>query len=366
MTESRDVLAHDASAATGNGSALDVKDMAVAAFQVTGTFVATITFEATVDDANWVSLRATNVSGGATATTATAPGIYSAGVAGLHYVRARISAWTSGSVTCQILALHVGDQAGVESVQALPSYVEIAKGNLANHTAVNKFGRNGAVGSSAEPVWDFSATYDYLADDTFATMYISSDNSADQGLTYSVTGIDSDYNYSTVTVTTDGSDGTTFVALASGADDDQWWRVFRAVNTSGTAAQGNIYISKDNTDVGGNGIPDDTSDIQAQILIGNEQTLMALWTSPVDFTSYLTLYYASTSSSKVTNIYLFVRPFGGVFNMKHVISINANHISHEFSFPLVINGKSDIKVEADAAGGGGVVDAGFDLWFEPA
>jgi hypothetical protein len=98
---------------------------------------------------------------------------------------------------------HIDNKPRVSSV---PYLYDIAKGSVANHTPVNKFGHNSGVGASLEPIWDFSATYDYLADDTFATMYISSDNSADQGLTYSVTGIDSDYNYSTVTVTTDGSE----------------------------------------------------------------------------------------------------------------------------------------------------------------
>lgn len=250
-------------------------------------------------------------------------------------------------------------------VSSMPYFVDIAEGNVTNHTSVNKFGHNSAVGASPlEEIWDYSGAYDYLAVDTFATMYISSDSSADQGMTYAVTGIDSDYNYSTVTVTTDGSDGQTFVALTSGAADDKWWRIFRVQNTSSTAAAGNIYISKDNTDTGPNGIPDDTDDIQAQVLIGMEQTLMALWTCPVGNTAYLTKYYAATSTAKVTEVHLYVRPFGGVFNIKHIISINSGAYSHGFDFPIIIAAKSDIVIKATAAGGGGEVSAGFDLWFE--
>ena len=195
-------------------------------------------------------------------------------------------------------------------------------------------------------------------------MYISSSNSADQGLTYEVTGIDSDYNYSTVTVTTDGSDGQTFVALTSDATDNKWWRIFRAKNTSGTIAQGDIYISKDNTDTGPNGIPDDLDDVQAKILTGMEQTLMALWSCPVSNTAYLTSYYAATSTNKVTEVHLYVRPFGGVFNIKHIILINQGAYAHKFDFPILVAAKSDIKVMAIATGGGGEISAGFDLWFE--
>jgi len=249
-------------------------------------------------------------------------------------------------------------------VSAMPYSFDIAEGNVTGHTAVSKFGHNSAVGATLEPIWDYSGVYTYLANTTFATMYISSDAAADQGMTYAVTGIDSDYNYSTVTVTTDGSDGRTFVALTSGATDNKWWRIFRAMNTSSQAAAGNIYISKDNTDVGGNGIPDTVTDIQAQILIGKEQTLMALWTCPVGNTAYLTSYYAATSTTKVTEVDLYVRPFGGVFNVKHIILINAGAYYHKFDFPLSVAAKSDILIKASAAGGGGEVSAGFDLWFE--
>jgi len=249
-------------------------------------------------------------------------------------------------------------------VIATPYYTDIARSLVPNVFPVNKFGKNGGVPATLEDVWDGSAVYEYLADDTFATMYISSDAAGDQSLTYDVTGIDSDYNYSTVTVTTDASNGRTFVALTSGATDNKWWRVFRALNTSGTAAAGNVYISKDNTDAGGNGIPDTVADIQIKILIGNEQTLMALWTCPTGYTAYITNYYASTSANKTTAICLFVRPFGGVFNVKGAININQGSMSYRFDFPVSIAAKSDVAMRASASGGGGVVAAGFDLFYE--
>lgn len=256
---------------------------------------------------------------------------------------------------------HLGNKPRVVST---PYFMEIAKGNVPNHFAVNKFGQNLAVSATIEDIWDGSENYEYLVDDTFALMYISSDNAADQSMTYEVTGIDSDYNYSTVEVTLDGADGRTFVVLTSGATDDKWWRIFRVLNTSATPALGNIYVSKDNTDVGGNGIPDDIADIQAKILIGNEQTLMCLWTCPIGYDAFLTNYYASTSSNKITSVNLFVRPFGGVFNIKAVFSINQIHMSYHYTFPISITEKSDVVIRASAAGGGGVVSSGFDLFYE--
>lgn len=98
----------DAAAATGNGTALVVEGQAVAGFQVSGTFVGTVTFEATIDETNWVVLECSSQVDGSVATTATAAGIYVADVPGRKLVRARVSAWTSGSITVIGLAVPVG------------------------------------------------------------------------------------------------------------------------------------------------------------------------------------------------------------------------------------------------------------------
>jgi hypothetical protein len=221
-----------------------------------------------------------------------------------------------------------------------PFTYDVAKGEMSNHTAVNKFGRNSAVPATREEVWDGSEVYDFLADDTFAIMYISSDAAGDTSKSYTVEGLDSDYNFSSITVTTDAIDGRTFVALTSGATDDKWWRIFRVINNESTAAVGNIYISKDNTDAGGDGIPDTATDIQAH-------------------------YYATSSTAKVTEVGLFVKPFGGIFNIKSAIDINQGYMHHRYDFPIPITAKSDVIIKAATTGAGGVVSAGFDLWYEP-
>ena len=105
---SRDVIMQNAAGATGNGAVIDVRGLAGAAFQVSGTFSGTVTFEATVDGSNWVSLQVANIADGSVGTTATAAGIYQAGVAGLTKVRARVSAWVSGSITVRGFVAEVG------------------------------------------------------------------------------------------------------------------------------------------------------------------------------------------------------------------------------------------------------------------
>lgn len=92
---------HEAAGATANGNALYAKEGGLnsAAIQLSGTFSATVTFEATVDGINWVAILATNMTSGSAATTATAAGIYQiANIGGLLKIRARISAYTSGAL----------------------------------------------------------------------------------------------------------------------------------------------------------------------------------------------------------------------------------------------------------------------------
>lgn len=100
----------DAAAATGNGTPAKItqrqgQSVGVLTAQVTGTFSATITWEGTLgvsstqSDNTWVSVPAENVATGMTATTATTTGVYRINAAGFSQIRARISAYTSGTVT---------------------------------------------------------------------------------------------------------------------------------------------------------------------------------------------------------------------------------------------------------------------------
>ena len=148
----------DEAVAVGNGSSVLVYGASVAVVQVTGITTATITWEGTVDETNWVSLVAKNVASGAEASTATADGIYAVPVTGIVLLRARISAWTSGTIIANAIATDkptmfvnttVAAVIGVVDTE-LPTAAALAD-NAANPTAP-------AVGSFGM-VWD-GATWD--------------------------------------------------------------------------------------------------------------------------------------------------------------------------------------------------------------
>jgi hypothetical protein len=91
-----------AAAATGNGTVFPMGGRQSAVFQVTGTFVGTVTWEGTVDGTNWGGVAVADLASTtrARALTTTAPAIVLLdGAGGLQSVRARVSAWTSGTIT---------------------------------------------------------------------------------------------------------------------------------------------------------------------------------------------------------------------------------------------------------------------------
>lgn len=96
---SADVTMQSAAVAVGNGTVLTTTGYGTAVIQVTGTFSGTITFEGSLNGTDYVSLSAVQVGAGTIATTATTTGIYRMSPVGMTNIRARISAYTSGSIT---------------------------------------------------------------------------------------------------------------------------------------------------------------------------------------------------------------------------------------------------------------------------
>lgn len=84
---------------TGNGTANDVSGYDVLSLQVTFSATAAVTFEATVDGTTWSALQGyTPTALGQQSSTVGTSGIYRFIVTGMKLFRARISAYTSGTV----------------------------------------------------------------------------------------------------------------------------------------------------------------------------------------------------------------------------------------------------------------------------
>ena len=98
------VVMHSSAVATADGTPVECTEVSGGAYktlaiQVQGITTATITWEVTIDGTNWKGILVAPVTTGTAALTATADGIFRVDVTGLAQVRARISAWTSGTIT---------------------------------------------------------------------------------------------------------------------------------------------------------------------------------------------------------------------------------------------------------------------------
>lgn len=90
------VTMQNAASATATGTWMHVTGISSVVAQISGTFVASVTWQGTVDESNWVSIQAENLATGAVSSKATATGLYKLNVAGLRRIRANMT-WTSGT-----------------------------------------------------------------------------------------------------------------------------------------------------------------------------------------------------------------------------------------------------------------------------
>jgi hypothetical protein len=103
-------------------------------FTLTGTWSGTVTFEGTVDGTNWFAVKAFNLVAETTAITTVINGSFAVGCGSFQQVRARMSAYTSGTAAVvwnSGLAKQTSTQA--ELLSPLPGFI-------ARHNAVNQAG----------------------------------------------------------------------------------------------------------------------------------------------------------------------------------------------------------------------------------
>jgi len=243
---------------------------------------------------------------------------------------------------------------GKPRFSSTPYLYDVAEGNVAEHYALHKFGRNAAVGSTAEPIWTASTAYSYLS--SAEVLQVSSNNTADDGSpagtgaqTVVISGLDGNYDEVSATVTMDG----TSTVATTGTSFLRVFRAYVATAGSGGANAGVISIRNNANAV-----------TLAQIAVGRNQTEMAMWTVPAGHDFFMIKLWASESASQATQITLWARPLGGVFQNKMTFVLNGSVLMRDFFLPLKFIEKTDIEVRASTAVGSGNVAAGFDGWYE--
>ena len=244
-----------------------------------------------------------------------------------------------------------------------PFELQVAQGQIPWHKSIFKFGYNQNIDNSLETLWAQGGLYSYLS--AASTLYISSSSTADDvagtgARTATVSGLDANYDEVSVTVDLDGQNG---VQLGNASN---WIRVNRiTVDTAGSGEQnaGVLYVGTEASPTVG--VP---TNKYATVAIGDNQTLMALWTVPRNYEAYLyqtNVTAACTTSNKLLTCTIVARKPSGVFQLKSKfgIQVDGGDIVQKYNFPLKFTEKTDIEVRAisDSGSGNVEVSAGLDI-----
>ena len=226
-----------------------------------------------------------------------------------------------------------------------PFELQVARGQIAYHKPLFKFGNNATVGYTVETIWAEGGLYSYLTAATVLKVSSSStdDTSAGTGArTVQLYGLDADYNEINELVTLNGQTAVNTT--------QSFLRINRMVVRSAGSGGANAGVIYAGTGTVTTGVP---ANVYASVngVTGANQSLMALWTVPAGYTAYMLQYDVSNGTTSntpaVCKLVLAVRPHGEVFQSKDVKSLTTGmHVEETFAFPLKIEEKSDIEVRA--------------------
>ncbi len=241
-------------------------------------------------------------------------------------------------------------------------FVEVAKGNIAGHSLVNKFGRNSSVAAATEEdVIEFAANINWLQAATTVRIKAggnAADTAAGAGAReVTVYGLDSSGNLAEEAIATAG-------ASASSATTTSFWRVFRAVVTaSGTYTAANTGVVTIENSAGGTDL--------IQIAATEGQSQFGAYSIDTGKTGYLLSLRAQvdTGNNEAT-IRIYTRDdLNDVSAPMKAKRLRQDYpgISGQFdvsfrSSPITLPGFSDIWIAAQAgAGTAAVVSAQFEI-----
>ena len=208
-----------------------------------------------------------------------------------------------------------------------PFELQVSRGHISYHTTLFKYGYNPLIINVNETVWDAGGIYVYPSSAVAMTV-TSAAAGADEGVSVTVIGLDADWNEVQQEVTLNASG----VAVTT----QTFLRVYRAFVSGASEPTGNITIANGGT-------------TYAQITLGENQTLMSVYSVPAGHTLLLstgTASHGTDTTGAYMTIRFVVREFGGVMRTATKIDVTGGEIVFPFEYPLAIPEKSDIEVRA--------------------
>ena len=213
--------------------------------------------------------------------------------------------------------------------------LNIARGLVRNTSSVNKFGYNGAIGTSYETIWTDSNLMPYvsIANNMVVTSSSSDDDVAGTGAqTITVEGLDEDYNPVSAVFNMNGTGNSTNTSVS-------FLRAYRAfVNTVGSGDFNQGVISGS---LSGNNI--------IHILTGENQTLQANFTTAANTTAFVNDILLSSGKENKTGLFRLVvrdnRTPNKPFLNKQLVELYRDSTTVEYPVPLKILEKHDIEIQ---------------------
>lgn len=222
-------------------------------------------------------------------------------------------------------------------------YLEVAKGNVANHLSVNIFGRNTDVDlAAAEDVWPYGG--DWTAPTTARLHNITSSDANDTASgtgarTVTVTGLNGSYAITSESITMDGVANVATVNLY-------------------------VFISEIKVDSAGSGLVNagtitataqTDATVSCAITIGKNKSAMGIYQVPAGYTAYLSYYQAGFQNStggSYCDVELLAKPDGGVFSVigYHGLINTGSSVEDDYYYsPVVLTEKTVIKARATSS-----------------
>lgn len=238
----------------------------------------------------------------------------------------------------------------------VPFDVRVSLGLVPGFEGLQKFGRNESISAAAaEDVWSVGGSYVFPSG--AETLSVVSDDDEDQPTgdgcgTIELFGLDADYNAITELVTLDGDQAV--------VTDAKFLRCFRAIcRTPGSGSLLDRNLGVITATQSSSGV------VMLNVLALFGQTLMAVYTVPLDQILVLTRAYASVGKqiASALSAQLIVRPLGECFQVKGINDGNSQGSSIgqvEFKPGAAYAEKTDLKITASVSANAVDVNAGFD------
>lgn len=234
-------------------------------------------------------------------------------------------------------------------------YMNLARGLVDSQYVFSRSALNPDVNQDVlTSIWVEGGIYPHGTWTTAQRLYVASDNAADTGQTIFIEGLNSNYDYTTATVTTSG--------LTAVSTTQTFIRIYTATITSASnnsANAGEIRFR----------IGSSTGTVVAHIRSGFGITKLSQYTVPRGYTAYVVYGDATTFRSGSGNIgsqiRMMVRPFGGSFVVAFIAEVVNGYYRNDFTVPMRITEKSDIDVRVLADANNTIASCNYQMILIP-